>query len=61
MNREQMCDYIIRRLGFEHKAVVWFFDLLEEYPNATDEKLQRVLEALLDLIELANNLEDIGE
>ena len=50
MNREQMYDKIIRELGHEHKATIWFISFAEEHPTAEDIKLENVLAALLDLV-----------
>ena len=57
MNKEKLIDKVIAVLGYEHKGTIWFCQLIEDYPNATYEQLDRVADALLDLIEYANSLE----
>ena len=56
MTREQMYDLIINKLGHEHKATIWFIQFSEEHPNADNDKLYRVLDALLELVRLANEI-----
>lgn len=58
MTREEMMNYLVSREGLEAEATVWFFELCEEYPNATDEKLYGVFTALLDLIQYVAELEE---
>lgn len=60
MTREQMEQEIIRKLGFEHPATIWFFELIEAY-NPSDEKLYGVYVALLELIAFANVIEEGAE
>lgn len=56
MDREQMYNKIIKELGFEHKATIWFIGFAEEHPETEDAKLENVLVALLDLIHYANKV-----
>lgn len=54
MTREQMYDLIISKLGHEDKATIWFISLAEEYPNADNKKLEKLLDSLFDLININN-------
>lgn len=56
MNRKEMYNKIIRELGHEHKATIWFMQFAEEHPTAEDVKLENVLNALLDLVRYAETL-----
>ena len=58
-NREKMQNTVVQTLGFEHQGTIWFFDLCEQYEDnpQNNEKLFRIMEALLDLIQYANELE----
>lgn len=58
MNRKQMYDKIIKELGHEHKATIWFISFAEEHPTAEDIKLENVLTALLDLVHYATELQN---
>ena len=56
MNRNEMYNKIIRELGHEHKATIWFMQFAEEHPTAEDEKLANMLAALFDLVYYATEL-----
>jgi hypothetical protein len=58
-NREEMQNTIIRALGMEHPATVWFCGLCEEYAdNEWNNKcLYGLMSALLDLVQFASELE----
>lgn len=49
MTKTEMCNAIIKRLGFEHKATIFFIQLCEDYPNADDYKMYEVFYALINL------------
>lgn len=58
MTREQMYDTIIQILGYEHRATIWFIQFCEDNPNADNMKLERLLAATLDLVRMAEELEE---
>ena len=47
-------DRFGRKIGLEHRATIWLYDLAEEVPHTVkgDEKFERVADALLDLVML---------
>ena len=56
--RNQLMDKIINKLGFEHKATIWFCNLCEEV-ELTEEKnkqLEELLNYLLVLIRFSNKI-----
>ena len=55
--REIMEFEIVRKLGLEHPATVWFFQLIEDY-NPSDEKLYAVYVSLLELIGFAQVIKE---
>lgn len=61
MPTRQMMEFeIVRKLGLEHPATSWFFQLIEDY-NPSDEKLYGVYVALLELIGFANVIKEGAE
>ena len=60
MGREWAMDEIIKELGFEHPMTIWFFNVCEENPNAEDDKIVDLLNAALDLVRLAGEVEEEG-
>ena len=58
MTREQLYDTIIQTLGHEHQATIWFIQFCEDNPNADGIKLEELLTATLDLVRMANKLEE---
>ena len=60
MGREWAMDEIVKVLGFEHPMTVWFFKVCEDNPNAEDDKIVDLLNAALDLVRLASEVEEEG-
>ena len=58
MNREWAMSEIIKELGFEHPMTVWFFKICEDNPNVEDDKIVDLLNAALDLVRLAEKVEE---
>ena len=58
MVREWAIEEITKALGFEHPMVVWFAEVCEKYPNASDEKIADLVNATIDLARMANRLEE---
>jgi hypothetical protein len=56
MSKEKMYDVIVRKLGHEHKATIWFIEFAETIPDEKNEQLYNVLIALLDLVEYAEKV-----
>jgi hypothetical protein len=50
---EEMLGKAIAVMGYEHPATVWFIQFCEENPNADVNKLEKLLEALVDLVNCA--------
>lgn len=44
-----MMDKIIRVLGHEHSSTIWFIQFCEEHPEADNEKMNELLEAIIEL------------
>lgn len=56
--KEWAMNEIIKKLGFEHPMTVWFISVCEENPNADDEKIVDLLNAALDLVQCASEIEE---
>ena len=56
--REWAMEEIIKELGHEHPMTVWFIKVCEENPNADEEKIVDLLNAALDLVRLASEVEE---
>lgn len=56
--KEWAMNEIIKKLGFEHPMTIWFIGVCEENPNADDEKIVNLLNAALDLVRLAGEVEE---
>ena len=56
--REWAMETIIKELGHEHPMTIWFIKVCEENPNADDEKFPDLLNAALDLVRFANEIEE---
>ena len=54
-------DEIIKTLGFEHPMTIWFLQICEDNPNAEDDKIVDLLNAALDLVRLAREVEEEGQ
>ena len=52
---EQVQDKVVKALGHESKATVWFFEFCEEHPEADIEKLDRLADTLIDLVQYVNS------
>jgi hypothetical protein len=51
--KKRMCDTIIKKLGHEHPATVFFIKTVEEYPEAKEGAVWALLDATLKLVESA--------
>ena len=60
MGREWAMDEIVKVLGFEHPMTIWFCKVCEENPNTEDDKIVDFLNAALDLVRLAGEVEEEG-
>ncbi len=58
MTKEWIIDQLIKKLGFEHPATVWFAQFCEEHPDADIKKLYILADELVGLVELANAVEE---
>ena len=56
--RKWAMETIINKLGHEHPMTIWFIKICEENPNADDEKFLDLLDVALDLVRLANEIEE---
>ena len=56
-NKIKMCDKIIKELGHENPATIFFIKTLEENPNATEGKCWALLMATLDLVNRGKEVE----
>ena len=56
--KEWAMGTIINKLGHEHPMTIWFIKVCEENPNADDEKIVDLLNATLDLVRLAGEVEE---
>ena len=56
--REWAIEEIIKKLGHEHPMTIWFIKVCEENPNADEEKIVDLLNAALDLVHLASEIEE---
>ena len=56
--KEWAMEEIIKELGFEHPMTVWFIKVCEENPNADEEKIVDLLNAALDLVKCAREIEE---
>ena len=56
--KEWAIEEIIKELGFEHPMTVWFIGVCEENPNADEEKIVDLLNAALDLMQCASEIEE---
>ena len=56
MSKEKMYNVIVRKLGHEHKATIWFIEFAETVPDEKNDQLYNVLIALLDLVEYAEEI-----
>lgn len=52
---EKVQNKVVKALGHEHKGTIWFFEFCEENPNADIEKLDKLAEALIDLVQYVNS------
>lgn len=52
--RTNILDRFGRKIGLEHRATIWLYDLAEVVPHTVegDEKFERFANALLDLVVL---------
>jgi hypothetical protein len=51
--KKRMCDTIIKKLGHEHPATIFFIKTVEECPNAKEGAVWALLNATLRLVESA--------
>ena len=58
MGREWALNEIIKELGLEHPMTVWFFKICEDNPKVEDDKIVDLLNAALDLVRLAEKVEE---
>ena len=58
MVREWAIKEITKTLGFEHPMTIWFVGVCEKYPEASDEKIADLVDAAIDLAQMANRLEE---
>ena len=61
MGRQWAMDEIVETLGFEHPMTIWFLQICEDSPNAEDDKIIGLLNAALDLVRLAREVEEEGQ
>ena len=59
MTKAEMIETMVNRYGHECKQTIFLLKLIEDYPNATDKQIENVFHALIDLIKVAEDAEEL--